>query len=305
MSFSYTYLLDWAQMLTESNPQTKVLDYGCGRGQVVKRGLDCGLDICGTDLFGEYSFSDARQILEENGLWNTSVRGLENDGEIPFADDSFDLVICNQVFEHILDLAKPLSEISRVLKPGGLFLCKFPTIAMMYEDHIGLPIVHWLPKDSALRSLYARSVRSLGFGHHRVPGEPITDWLTKSFKMLDESVFYHRTRDVLRQFGEHFRTVEMTDDFLLEALRAKRIPTPIVHSLTLPGLRSLTKSAAPWAVSHVFLATPKSAQAVGPWITEANRPDRFRRLQQVFGQLADQPATIDSRTTGEPQRRAA
>jgi SAM-dependent methyltransferase len=41
-------------------------------------------------------------------------------------DASFDLVVCNEVFEHVPDLGRVLAEIARILRPGGVLLATFP-----------------------------------------------------------------------------------------------------------------------------------------------------------------------------------
>ncbi len=46
--------------------------------------------------------------------------------ELPFADNTFDKVICSEVLEHIPDYQGALVEIERVLKPGGLFCASVP-----------------------------------------------------------------------------------------------------------------------------------------------------------------------------------
>src|SRR5262249_27975188 len=53
--------------------------------------------------------------------------GKQGFGEaIPYADESFDLVLADNVFEHLESPQQVFSEVARVLKPGGLFLGKTP-----------------------------------------------------------------------------------------------------------------------------------------------------------------------------------
>jgi len=57
--------------------------------------------------------------------------------EIPFKDDSFDVVICNHVLEHVDDDMKALKEFYRILKPGGFAILQVPqdyTLKKTYED---------------------------------------------------------------------------------------------------------------------------------------------------------------------------
>ena len=46
--------------------------------------------------------------------------------QLTYASDSFDLVIANELFEHVYDLPTALTEIMRVLRPGGRLLATFP-----------------------------------------------------------------------------------------------------------------------------------------------------------------------------------
>jgi len=55
------------------------------------------------------------------------------DGKIfPFADNSYDSVLCNQVLEHVFNPDEFLSEINRCLKPGGHFLL---TVPFVWDEH--------------------------------------------------------------------------------------------------------------------------------------------------------------------------
>lgn len=57
---------------------------------------------------------------------------LERD-RIPFQDNFFDLVVANQVFEHLKNIYSPLSEIHRVLKPGGILVFSVPNLASFHS----------------------------------------------------------------------------------------------------------------------------------------------------------------------------
>lgn len=57
--------------------------------------------------------------------------------DLPFPDESFDVVICNHVLEHIEDDSKAMSELYRVMKPGGWGIFQVPmknSLEKTYED---------------------------------------------------------------------------------------------------------------------------------------------------------------------------
>ena len=56
--------------------------------------------------------------------------------DVPFADNSFDVVLCNHVMEHVQDDIQCMREILRVLKPGGWAIIQSPTydLETTYED---------------------------------------------------------------------------------------------------------------------------------------------------------------------------
>ncbi|CEJ71713.1 Demethylrebeccamycin-D-glucose O-methyltransferase [Chryseobacterium oranimense G311] len=57
--------------------------------------------------------------------------------DLPFEDNSFDIVFCNHVLEHIEDDAKAMSELYRVMKPGGWGIFQVPmrnSMEKTYED---------------------------------------------------------------------------------------------------------------------------------------------------------------------------
>ena len=57
----------------------------------------------------------------------------------PLPDDSFDVVLCTQVLEHVADLGAMVAQLARVLRPGGRLVASFPFI---YGEH-GAPHDYW------------------------------------------------------------------------------------------------------------------------------------------------------------------
>jgi SAM-dependent methyltransferase len=52
---------------------------------------------------------------------------------LPAARESYDIVICNQVFEHLKNIYQPITEIHRILKPGGIFVVSVPNMAALHN----------------------------------------------------------------------------------------------------------------------------------------------------------------------------
>ena len=75
---------------------------------------------------------------------------------LPFPDQSFEAVICSQVYEHVPSDLRLFAEIERILKPGGVVFFSGPNKVFPVEPHYYLPFLHWLPEkwaDGYLRLL--------------------------------------------------------------------------------------------------------------------------------------------------------
>jgi 2-polyprenyl-6-hydroxyphenyl methylase / 3-demethylubiquinone-9 3-methyltransferase len=94
------------------------LDVGCGGGILAEEFAAMGFCVTGIDP-SEKSLSTARQHAQSMGL---SIDYQNGTGEsIPFADNTYPVVYCCDVLEHVRDLPKVIGEIYRVTKPGGVF----------------------------------------------------------------------------------------------------------------------------------------------------------------------------------------
>ena len=99
----------------------KVLELGCGTGSMWQDHLHLVADgeLVLTD-FSAGMLETARSNLPAQSNLSFQVVDIQ---DIPYPDDSFDVVIANMMLYHVPDLHKGLSEVRRVLKPGGSFYC--------------------------------------------------------------------------------------------------------------------------------------------------------------------------------------
>lgn len=102
------------------------LDIGCGNGGISRHFAEAnthfGVDV--NDLRrGDTSSFEFRLVADEC---------------LPFADDYFDIVLSNHVIEHVSDQRRHLSEVRRVLKPGGCVYLATPNRSSpIMQGHVG------------------------------------------------------------------------------------------------------------------------------------------------------------------------
>ncbi|MEE2710443.1 MAG: class I SAM-dependent methyltransferase [Gemmatimonadota bacterium] len=117
-----------ARGLERRTENTKhLLDIGCGDGFLFTHleGRTHGVDLYGMDL------SHRRLTITKNRGF--PVRVLDGNAEnIPFSDDTFDIVICTEALEHLIAPPVALHEIKRILKPGGLMILTVPSLHIAF-----------------------------------------------------------------------------------------------------------------------------------------------------------------------------
>jgi 2-polyprenyl-6-hydroxyphenyl methylase / 3-demethylubiquinone-9 3-methyltransferase len=114
----------------------RVLDVGCGGGLLSEEFAKKGAFVTGIDI-SKNSIEIAKNHALESKLEIDYKKGSAED--IPEKDNSFDVVICADCLEHVEDLDKVISEISRVLKSDGLFC--YDTINRTF---LSLIVVDWI-----------------------------------------------------------------------------------------------------------------------------------------------------------------
>ncbi len=109
--------------VVEQNENARLLDLGCGMG-------DFSLAVA--EKVGTTHVSDV-EIVEPR-IAKARSRGLEvfpcNLNEpLPFEGDSFDMILANQIIEHLFDTDAFIKDIFRILKPGGYAVVSTPNLA--------------------------------------------------------------------------------------------------------------------------------------------------------------------------------
>lgn len=86
---------------------------------------------------------------------NLRLMVAECDAEqLPLPPGSVDVIVCNQVYEHVRDPRGLVRNIARVLKPGGCCYFAGPNLLWPVEPHVNWPLVHWFPRQSAHRLMH-------------------------------------------------------------------------------------------------------------------------------------------------------
>ena len=112
---------DWILSHYDFPAGAKILELGCGTGSMWKDNLHLlknGMQLILTD------FSVGMLEAAKQNAHSESVSFAQVDiQDIPYREAAFDIVIANMMLYHVPDLHKGLSEVRRVLKPGGVFYC--------------------------------------------------------------------------------------------------------------------------------------------------------------------------------------
>ena len=132
----------------------RVLDLGCGVGEYVRAFARRGARPLGSDV------ATARLVEASKRVASTGTEGVQGflaaAGEaLPFRDASMDVIVLNEVIEHVADDRATLREIARVLTPGGTCVLYAPNRLYPFETHGiywrgryifgNIPLVNWLP----------------------------------------------------------------------------------------------------------------------------------------------------------------
>ena len=180
----------------------RLLDAGCGDGLLLAY-LAKSLAACWPNLqFEFFGFDVADHGVQRLGYfaetinflatgvpsqpWSERLALISEHDQWPYEVGFFDVVVSNQVLEHVSDHRLFFSEIARVMRIGGFSVHLFPLGHCIREPHLRLPFVHWFKSADAI-SACIRFYSRIGIGKfHRTA----TDRAERA-RQLDQYIEQH------------------------------------------------------------------------------------------------------------------
>jgi SAM-dependent methyltransferase len=211
-----------AEVLRKHLPCRSLLDAGCGDGRYFHViAADPPTErLAGCDI-SERILATARKTAAQVGLSPELVRA--NVESLPFADESFDLVLCTQVLEHLLSPADGVRELARVLRPGGVLL--------LSADHAGNTVTRVLfaPRLAVVGLLGLRNRHApVLFPEHRFETGELAGILVEAGLVVDHLETFrfsvppplgHRTRRLVNRIEKALPPHRRGDIVLVNARR--------------------------------------------------------------------------------------
>jgi ubiquinone/menaquinone biosynthesis C-methylase UbiE len=143
-------------------PPGRLLDFGCGTGQLASAFRQRGYDVTGCDV--------SPAMLDHARFESAEVRWcrLESSGStLPFDDEEFDAVVASSVIEYLADVELTLAEFARILRSGGALVFTVPNVThptRYFERLVARLTAHievnpWLPRLSPRLGAFVDYVR--------------------------------------------------------------------------------------------------------------------------------------------------
>ncbi|TJY40733.1 class I SAM-dependent methyltransferase [Cohnella pontilimi] len=109
-------------------PESRILDAGCGTGGNLELLSRMGCEVMGLEM--EQGAAEIAQSKSGKAVYLGSLPD-----QVPFADESFDLIVLLDVLEHIEDDLGALETLTAKLKPGGSLLITVPAFQFLWSSH--------------------------------------------------------------------------------------------------------------------------------------------------------------------------
>ncbi len=142
--------------------ESRLLEVGSGLGHLVAQ-LEDGFQTVGLDL-NHWAVARSKREVKRTALTTASAQDL------PFADESFGVVVIKHIVEHLPDPARALREIGRVTAPGGILILATPNLGSLLKPWKGKRWIGYQdPTHISLKQPeeWLELIQNAGFSLHR------------------------------------------------------------------------------------------------------------------------------------------
>ena len=128
-------------------------------------------------------------VKYHEGFYYSKDISLIDITDLFFKDDSFDVILCNHVLEHIIDDTKAMSELYRILKPGGWAILQVPISNLLENTYENPDIIDPAEREKHFGQFdhvriygkdYTQKLKDVGFSVSEI--KPLTDWKENNIK---------------------------------------------------------------------------------------------------------------------------
>jgi SAM-dependent methyltransferase len=262
------YLASAVEKLAE-NRRLSILDLGCGAGTHVLLLASLGHDAYGCDF--ERSEAERRERLTPvfGDAYPDHTHITRDEAAIPFGDSQFDVVVANQVFEHVRLFDRMVGECARVLKPDGVLLATLPLATTPVELHVKVPFVHWLPP-GPLRRKYLTFFGNLGLGRLQ-EGMTAEQSAAHNDQYLATETYYRFLNEILAVGDYYFKECTMDTS----ALIAARLEAAARENGGSRHVKTRIKAAIPHLIQQTLGEAVATSLLGGAFLMRAPRKDRL------------------------------
>jgi ubiquinone/menaquinone biosynthesis C-methylase UbiE len=234
-----------AFLLPHIKPGHTILDVGCGPGSITA-------DLADLVPQGHITGGDAVQSVLDQASEYCSSRGVKNvtfqkidANDLPFPDNSFDIVFCHQVLQHVKSPVAILKEMRRVAKPGGI-------VAAREADYKSFAWYPETPEIAQWADLYQKISKANG-------GEPnagrfVHVWARQAGFSKEEIVptfdIWRYSGQRVQQFAESWSGRILQPGFLQTAVREEYASEDDIQNISKGWKRWSTEEDAFFAIPH-------------------------------------------------------
>jgi SAM-dependent methyltransferase len=216
----FAFVLDEIARYFPEKKNIRVLDYGCGNGDLVRFLLHHGYDAFGVDV--DTFFDDFYSYTDKELLAQKRISVIDVDGQGPMSGQTFDFVLSHMVVEHIVDKRRYFAAVSRYMNGSGVALFLYPLRESVREGHIRQYFIHWIPKGRLrIAAAYVQKIA-------RIPRDNggtanVHEFVKEKVGIVDTSCFYETNRAIDRYLAEYFDFSHAeTEYFIFRAQQKKR-----------------------------------------------------------------------------------